>query len=130
MCSPAIVFIILKISHVFPRYRSIAGKNIKNRPLPVLSADPDPQQWFSLQASVHLLHCPCFRLVDGKFLTVLRADEENGDDDEEEGNETIISNARQCWESSSLYFWALFCKQYFNPLNNFMRKGKYPDPYL
>jgi hypothetical protein len=32
MCSPAIVFIILKISHVFPRYRSIAGKHIKNRP--------------------------------------------------------------------------------------------------
>jgi hypothetical protein len=32
MCSPAIVFIILKISHVFPRYRSIAGKHIKNCP--------------------------------------------------------------------------------------------------
>jgi hypothetical protein len=45
--------------------------------------------------TVHLLHCPCFRLVDGKFLTVLRADEENGDDDEE-GNETIISTPRQC----------------------------------
>ncbi len=32
MCSPAIVFIILKISHVFTRYRSIAGRHIKNRP--------------------------------------------------------------------------------------------------
>jgi hypothetical protein len=32
MCSPAIVFIILKISHVFSRYRLIAGRNIKNRP--------------------------------------------------------------------------------------------------
>ena len=32
MCFPAIVFIILKISHVFSRYRSIAGKHIKNRP--------------------------------------------------------------------------------------------------
>jgi hypothetical protein len=32
MCPPAIVFIILKISHVFSRYRSIAGRHIKNRP--------------------------------------------------------------------------------------------------
>ncbi len=31
MCSPAIVFIMLKISHVFSRYRSIAGRHIKNR---------------------------------------------------------------------------------------------------
>ncbi len=46
----------------------------------------------------------CFRLVDGKFLTVLRADEENGDD-EEEGNETIISNPRQCYGSRSACFW-------------------------
>ncbi len=30
MCSPAIVFIILKILHVFSQYRSIAGKHIKN----------------------------------------------------------------------------------------------------
>ncbi len=28
MCSPAIAFVILKISHVFTRYRSIAGKHI------------------------------------------------------------------------------------------------------
>jgi hypothetical protein len=32
MCSPAIVFMILKISHVFSRYRPIAGRHIKNRP--------------------------------------------------------------------------------------------------
>ena len=32
MCSPAIAFIILKISHVFPCYRLIVGKHIKNRP--------------------------------------------------------------------------------------------------
>jgi hypothetical protein len=32
MCSPDIVFIILKISHVFSRYRSIAGRHIKNCP--------------------------------------------------------------------------------------------------
>jgi hypothetical protein len=24
----------------------------------------------------------------------------------------------------------LFCKQYFSPLNNFMRKGKDPDPLI
>jgi hypothetical protein len=30
MCSPAIGFIIFKISHVFTWYRSIAGKHIKN----------------------------------------------------------------------------------------------------
>jgi hypothetical protein len=24
----------------------------------------------------------------------------------------------------------LFCKHYFSPLNNFIRKGKDPDPYL
>ncbi len=29
MCSPAVVFIILKISHVFPRYRSIVGNTSK-----------------------------------------------------------------------------------------------------
>ncbi len=32
MCSPAIVFTILKISHVFSRYRLIAERHIKNRP--------------------------------------------------------------------------------------------------
>ncbi len=32
MCSPGIVFIILKIYHVFTRYRRIAGKHIENRP--------------------------------------------------------------------------------------------------
>jgi hypothetical protein len=32
MCSPAIVFIISKISHVFSWYRSKAGRHIKNRP--------------------------------------------------------------------------------------------------
>ncbi len=32
-CSPAIAFLIVMISHVFSRYRSIAGKHIKNHPL-------------------------------------------------------------------------------------------------
>ncbi len=32
-CSPAIAFIIVMISHDFSRYRSIAGKHIKNHPL-------------------------------------------------------------------------------------------------
>ncbi len=31
MCSPAIVLVIFKISHVLPRYRSIAGWHIKHR---------------------------------------------------------------------------------------------------
>jgi hypothetical protein len=67
MFSPAIVFIMLKILHVFSRYRSITGRHIKNCPytfqcfadflhnvfgrfsrLAVLSPPPNPTQFIIL----------------------------------------------------------------------------------
>ncbi len=71
MCSPAIVFINLKISHVFLRYRSIAGKHIKNRRTLLSFADfckiclADFQGWLYHKVHIYLENhsvCPLVRI--------------------------------------------------------------------
>jgi hypothetical protein len=83
MCSSAIIFIILKISDVFLRYRSIAGKHIKNRPhtlqcfadyfakcvcrfsrLAVLSPPPTPTQFF-IRTCLHVLQIYALQAQQG-----------------------------------------------------------------